>query len=120
MSEVGPVLNPEPARAPLGDMAVTAQIKGMGPAWEVVVAFSRANDLAPVSADDVETRLLSSDGGALDLLEAPTGLLPEFGGGLGTSVNARYRFDRRDALPEQLIVRYGSTEVAFRLGSARR
>jgi hypothetical protein len=114
------VLSLEPARASINDMTVTAQVKAAGTAWEVVVAFSRLNELPPMEAAEVEVRLLAADGEALDLLEAPGGVLPEFGGGLGTSVNARYRFRKRPSLPTDLIVRHRTAEVTFRLLSVRK
>ena len=114
------VLNLEPPRASMDDMTVTAQVKPVGTAWEVVVVFSRPNEQPPMGAAEVQVQMLASDGEALDMLEAPKGLLPEFGGGLGTSVNARYRFGKGASPLAHLIVRYGTKEVAFRLVSAQK
>jgi hypothetical protein len=58
-----------------------------------------------MGAAEVQVQLLAADGEDLDLLEAPKELLPEFGGGLGTIVNARYRFDKGASPAALLIVR---------------
>ena len=113
------VLNLEPARASVDDMTVTAQVNPVGTAWEVVVVFSRLNQQPSMEAAEVQVQLLASDGEAMDLLEAPESVLPEFEGGLGTSVNARYRFGKLASPPAQLIVRLRTKEVAFRLVPAR-
>jgi hypothetical protein len=118
MSDQDRALSLEPARAPMGDMTVTAQVKPAGSTWEIVVVFSRLNEQPAMAAAEVQVQLLTADGEALDLLEAPEGILPEFGGGLGTSVNARYRFGKRPLPPARLIVRHGTKEVAFALAPA--
>lgn len=120
MSDEDLELNLEPPRASMNDMTVTALVKSVETAWEVVVAFSRPNERPPMGAAEVRVQMLAADGEALDVLEAPKGLLPEFGGGLGTSVNARYRFGKGASPPARLIVRYGTKEVAFRLVSAQK
>jgi hypothetical protein len=113
------ILNLEPPRVSVDDMTVTAQVKQVGTVWEVVVVFSRLSEQPPMGAAEVQVQLLASDGEAMDLLEAPKGGLPEFGGGLGTSVNARYRFGKRTLPPAHLIVRHRTKEVDFRLVPAR-
>jgi hypothetical protein len=118
MIDNGAELKLEPARASVEDMSVTAQVRQVGMAWEVVVAFSRLNGMPPMSGNEVNARLFASTGESLDLLEAPHGLLPEFGGGLGTSVNARYRFDACASFPARLVIRYKATELSFRLTPA--
>ena len=114
------VLNLEPPRASMNDMTVTALVKSVETAWEVVVVFSRPSERPPMEAAEVQVQMLASDREALDILESPKGLLPEFGGGLGTSVNARYRFGKGASPPAHLIVRHGIKEVAFRLVSAQK
>lgn len=120
MSAEDLALNLEPRRTSMDDMTVTALVKPAGTAWEVVVVFSRPNEQPPMGAAEVQVQMLTSDGEALDILEAPKGLLPEFGGGLGTSVNARYRFGKSASPPAHLRVRHGTKEVAFRLVSAQK
>jgi hypothetical protein len=120
MSGNGLVLNLEPPRMSMDNMTVTAQVKLAETVWEVVVVFSRPNEQPPMGAAEVQVQMLASDGEALDILEAPKGLLPEFGGGLGTSVNARYRFGKGASPPTHLIVRHRTKEVAFRLVSAQK
>ena len=119
MSGTDLVLTLDPARVPVDDMTVTAQVKRVGTAWEVVVVLSRPTEQPPMGAAEVHVELLASDGEPLDLLEAPQGLLPEFWGGLGASVNARYRFSARALPPAHLRVRLGTKEVRFRLVSAQ-
>ena len=114
------MLNLNPPSAPMDDMTVTAQVKPMETAWEVIVVFSRANAQPPMVAAEVQVQLLAAGGEGLDILEAPKGFLPEFGGGLGTSVNARYRFGMGASPPAHLIVRHGTKELIFRLVSAQK
>ena len=105
----------DPARAALDDMTVTAQVQSGETILEVVVVFSRPNGKPPMPASAVDVQVFDTQGHALALLNSPNGMLPEFGGGLGTSVNARYRFSMRSSPPGRLVVRHGGKEVTFPL-----
>ncbi|HSR98995.1 MAG TPA: hypothetical protein VLM79_18195 [Kofleriaceae bacterium] len=105
----------DPARASLDDMTVTAQVESGETMLEVVVVFSRPNGKPPMPASTVDVQVFDTQGHALALLNSPNGMLPEFGGGLGTSVNARYRFSMRSDPPGRLVVRYGGKELTFQL-----
>lgn len=104
-----------PESAVLNNMTVTAVVRSFGTFWEVTVVFSRQNEQPPMVADDLWVGMYDKRGTPLALAEAPKGLLPEFGGGLGSSVNARYRFEKH-ALPlVRLVIRYKSEQAAFQL-----
>ena len=108
----------DPARASLDDMTVTAQVQSGETTLEVIVVFSRANGEPPMPASAVDAQVFDTQGGALALLNSPSGMLPEFSGGLGSSVNARYRFSMRSSPPGRLVVRHGGKEVTFQLISS--
>jgi hypothetical protein len=108
-------VNLVPARSSMGDMTVTGRVRIVGQVWEVVVVLSRPAGTQPIAAAEVQVQLIAANGELMELLDGPRGPLPEFGGGLGTSVNARYRFGSRMSLPERLIIRHQTKEIAFRL-----
>jgi hypothetical protein len=81
-----------------------------------VILFSRLPGQPVLAAADVRVQLIADDAGPMDLLDAPEGdALPEVGGGLGTTANARYRFGAGPSRPSLLIVHWRSTELRFRL-----
>lgn len=70
----------------------------------VVVALSREGGLEPLKASTVAVDLYDANADIVDLIEAPDGLLPEFGGGLGITINARFCFQIADAPPVRAVV----------------
>ncbi|MBV9778566.1 MAG: hypothetical protein JOY62_01220 [Acidobacteriaceae bacterium] len=85
---------------------------------EVTVVFSRADNLAPLEAHDVEAQLLDARGTPLQLLERPSGNLVEFGGTLGNSVNALFRFQSSGGAPSEALVSYRGESVRFQIVAA--
>jgi hypothetical protein len=109
------VWHPDPNRAALDEMSVTVRVESDGAQLEVIVALSRPNGRPPMESAELRVQVLDSDGVPLPLLEAPKGFLPEFGGGLGATLNARYRFSKQASPPTHVIVHHGAAEVTFRL-----
>ena len=96
---------------------VGAQVGRVSPhgAWDVVVLVSRAANQPPIDAADLRAELTDRNGAALPLLLAPTGILPEAGGSLGMTANARFQFADRGAPAAALTVRLGGAALRFRL-----
>jgi hypothetical protein len=116
-----------PERASLGEFTVTAQIEERDGAWEALIILSRQPDRPPIDASELEVILENAGGTALAVLDAPTGTLPEWIGGLGTAINARYRFagdtgDTGDTgdngPPTRLTVTRGTDQARFTLSSS--
>ncbi|MBP2326541.1 hypothetical protein JOF56_006926 [Kibdelosporangium banguiense] len=102
----------------LGDWSVSAEL-GYDPATgrtDVVVVISRAAGQPPLLAEDIDVRLLAADEQPLQVAQQPTGPLVEFGGSLGTSVNARFDFE--GAEPAFLAVAAHGGSVRFRVEEA--
>ena len=96
---------------------VGAQVGRVSPhgAWDVVVLVSRAANQPPIDAAEVQADLTDRSGAVLPLVLAPTGPLPEAGGSLGVSANARFQFADRGAPAAALTVRLGGAALRFRL-----
>ncbi len=110
----------EPKTISIAGMSVSAKVSPDrdGNRWNVTVVFSRAADLPPLDGRDVEAQLLDDKGSPLELLERPSGVLVEFGGSLGNSANAEFRFRRPDVIPAKLLVTYRASQGVFALRPA--
>lgn len=104
-----------PESAVLNNMTVTAVVRSIGTSWEVIIVFSRHSEQSAMFADDLWVGLYDERGAPLALVQTPEGLLPEFGGGLGSSVNARYLFEKHELPAARLMVRHKSEQAAFQL-----
>ena len=107
----------EPKSASLGGMSVVAKLAPDPSAdrWEATIVFSRAPDAPLMSGKDVDVQLLDAGGSPLKVLDRPPGPLPEVGGSLGNSANARFHFERSKLEPAELAVTYGGETVRFRV-----
>lgn len=104
-----------PERASVGEFTVTAQIEEHDGAWETLIILSREPDRPPIDASELTVILENAGGTALAVLAAPTGTLPEWIGGLGTAINARYRFAGDNGPPTRLTVTRGTDQARFTL-----
>lgn len=111
----------EPTSIPIGDTSVTAQIRldQPGDQWDVIIVISRAPGLDPIQGQEVDAQLIDAQGSSMKVLERPTRLLVEVGGSLGTSANARFRFQDSTAVPERLLVTYQDQTASFRVVSSK-
>jgi hypothetical protein len=102
------------------DISIAVAFRPDDPAWDVLVTMSRLPDLPRVEADELTTRLLDAAGAALPVLSEPAGRLVEVGGGLGTTVNAEYRFaaPTSGAVPGRIEVEYRGEGASFELVAA--
>jgi hypothetical protein len=106
----------EPPSCSVDQVTVSAQVQREGEQVRVVVVVSRPDGLAALGPHDVEA-VLRASGRAFQVLEAPGRVLPEFGGSLGNSVNARFLF-AAPGVPDTLDVRVQGTHCAFRIVEA--
>ena len=102
-----------PERASFGEFTVSAQIEERDGTWETLIILSRQPDRPPIDASELEVGLENASGTALAVLDAPTGTLPEWIGGLGTAINARYRFASDNGPPARLTVTRGNDQARF-------
>jgi hypothetical protein len=114
--EDGPLVV-EPWSRDLADASVTAVLEPgpHGDELTVVVAISRANGLPPLAGEDLDVRVVGTDGEPWALVEPPSGPLVEVGGGLGVTANARARFRSGDAPPAELHVSLHGSHEQFRI-----
>ena len=104
----------------ISDMAVDLEIRIIEQRrCSVVVALSREGGLEPLPASAIAVELYDSDGDIVDLIEDTEGLLPEFGGGLGTSVNASFRFQLTDAPPARAVVAVLGERASIQISEKR-
>lgn len=105
----------EPQSASIDGMSVLAKLERStsGDQWDATIVFSRAADQPPIPATDVDAQLLDAAGTPLKVLERPERALVEAGGSLGTSANARFRFEASKAEPATLAVTYRGQTVRF-------
>jgi hypothetical protein len=105
----------EPASISLGESIVSADIclDRVHDRWEVLVVFTRPPNQAPMQGQDVDAQLFDVHERKLKVLEHPSGPLVEFGGSLGNSVNALFRFQNLGVAPSRLLITYQSQAVCF-------
>jgi len=77
-----------------------------------VVVIGRAAGRPPMAANEVDAELADRAGHAFPVTSRPQGTLPE-GGGMGVSVNARFRFRVEGGDPAELRVRYAGQTYTF-------
>jgi hypothetical protein len=106
-----------PQARTLPDSTITAQVRRhpKDAAWHVLILITRAPDRSPIDAAEVQARLVDENGAALPVLLGPLGPLPEAGGSLGVSANARFQFADRGTRLAELVVQVHGAEVRFRL-----
>lgn len=102
----------------LQDATILAEVHD-GPAGaatcEVLVVIARAPDLPSIDSSEVQVRLIDGAGGVAMPILAPSGALPEAGGSLGMSANARFQFRHPAGHFTELIVLFRGNEVRFQL-----
>lgn len=110
-------LTVEPKTSSLAGMSVSASLsRGESSAgWEVTAVFARAPNLPPLHGEDVSVQLLDPQGKSMNILESPSKVLPEFGGSLGNSANAHFRFENSGVAPAELVVTYRGEATRFRI-----
>ena len=79
---------------------------------EVVVVFGRAAGLPPMMGAEVDAELVDREGKSLPPVSRPEGTLAE-AGGMGSSVNAPFRFRMDGRIPAQLKVSYRGETHTF-------
>ena len=116
MSADDSALATAPTHLKVGEATVSARVRLLDGHWELIVLINRAPEQPPLATADLQVQMLAEDHSPMPLLSAPQGqVLPEAGGGLGTTANARYRFDAGRGRPAQLVIQWRSTELTFRL-----
>lgn len=83
--------------------------------WDLSLGIMRAADLPPLDASAVGAVLADAAGRGLTVAQSLAGPLPEGGGSLGMSANARFRFLDHGTAPASLVVRLHGSELRFRL-----
>jgi hypothetical protein len=83
--------------------------------WNVTVVLTRAAGHLPVDAGDVSIQMLDAEGRPFEVTRRPTGPLPEAGGSLGVSANARFGLRGPGRLPDRLVVTYRGSTPHFRI-----
>ena len=109
----------EPRTSTVAGMSVLAQVTAdkSKDSWDVTIVFSRAVGLPPMQAEEVDAQLIDTRGKAKPVVERPSGPLVEFGGSLGNSVNASFRFHDSRLEPGELVVTCRGETARFRVVS---
>ena len=119
----GPQMSPflEPATIDLDSesLAGRLELEEDGSAWTAIVLVLRHRGrhagAGAVAGEDVSAQLLDSGAKPFPLESSPTGPLPEIGGGLGVSANARFCFRATGAKPAELVVDYAGRTCRFQV-----
>jgi hypothetical protein len=109
-----------PAEITVADATLSADIEHLSDgSWDVVVVLRHAPGPRLIDAGEVDAELMDADGRATAPLTRPHGKLPEAGGSLAVSANARFRFGPLNPNPTELIIHWRHQSARFLLRQAR-